>query len=160
VGRFVAPIALAHPAAAVQVAGNTVWVADPAGASLRRFDAATGRPIGPPVPTRGRPIALAVAGRALWVVDARRRALLRLDALTGRTAAPPVPLPGQPVAVAADAREVWVASAGRNVASRIDARKGRPIEEVGVARGPSSIALTPSAAWVISARGALTRIPR
>jgi hypothetical protein len=160
VGRAAAPIPLPHPAAAVQAAGDAVWVADPAGHALLRLDDATGRPLHRPVRTRGRPVAFAAAGDTLWVVDAQRHALLRLDARSGRSAGPPVPVAGNPVAVAADAREAWVVSAGRNVATRIDARTGRPIDEVGVSRAPMSIALTPRAAWVVSARGAVTRIPR
>jgi DNA-binding beta-propeller fold protein YncE len=112
------------------------------------------------VPVRGRPVALAAGGATLWVVDTQRKALLRLDARTGEASGPPVPVGGTPVAVAADGREAWVVSAGRNIVTRVDARTGRPVDEVGVARGPRSVALTTQAAWVVSTRGALTRIRR
>jgi hypothetical protein len=62
--------------------------------------------------------------------------------------------------VAIDRREAWVVSTGRNVATRLDARTGRPMDEVGVAARPTGVALTKEAAWVVSAHGAVTRIPR
>jgi hypothetical protein len=159
VGGVSAPIALPHPAAAVQATRRAVWVADAVGQALLRYDAATGALL-TRVSLRGRPTALANSGNRLWVANPSRHAVLELDARTGAVAGPPIPVAGTPTAVAADRREVWVVAAKRNVATRIDARTGRPEDEVGVAPGPKSVALTPDAAWVVSARGAVTRIPR
>jgi hypothetical protein len=153
-------VALPHAAADVQVARRTLWVADAAAGTVQRRDARSGLPLGPPVHVGRRPVALAVTRDAVWVVDAGRQALVRLDPRAGRRAGAPIPVAARPVAVAADERQVWVVSAGRNKVTRIDARSGRPVDEIGVPRGPSSIALTPSAAWVTSARGWLTRLPR
>jgi streptogramin lyase len=94
------------------------------------------------------------------VLDAARSVVVRLDPRTARPVGAPVPVPAQPVALAADEREVWVVSSARHVATRIDARTGRTIDEIGVGRSPSSVALTPRFAWVAGARGAVTRLPR
>ncbi|HEX3318942.1 MAG TPA: protein kinase [Solirubrobacteraceae bacterium] len=159
VGAATTPILLPHPAAAVAAAGRAVWVADPADEALLHIDGATGVLLGR-VHVRGRPTALAAAGRRLWVVDRQRSALLVLDARTGDVDGPPVPVAPTPRAVAADRREVWVVSAGRNVATRIDALTGRPMDEIGVPARPTGVALTQGAAWLVSAHGAVTRIPR
>ena len=159
-GLVARTVALPNPAADVQVARRTLWVADATAGTVQRRDARSGRPLAPPVRVGRRPVALAVAGGAVWVVDAGRSALVRLDRRTGQRVGAPIPVAGRPVSVAADDRQVWVVSQGRNIVTRVDARSGRPVDEVGVPRGASSIALTPSAAWVTSARGWLTRLPR
>jgi hypothetical protein len=154
-----AAIPLPHPSPAVAAAGPSVWVADPAGAAVLHIDGSTGVLLAR-VHVRGRPTALAVAGNRLWVVDRQREALLVLDARTGAVAGPPVPVARTPIAVAADPREAWVVSSGTTVATRIDARTGRPKDEVGIPPGAAGIALTKGAAWVVSAGGEVTRIPR
>jgi streptogramin lyase len=72
----------------------------------------------------------------------------------------PIPVPGEPSAVAADAREVWVARREDHAVTRVDARTGRTLSEVGTARRPVGVALSPDAAWVVGAEGDLTRVPR
>ena len=86
--------------------------------------------------------------------------MIRLDPTTGRPKGAPVPIPGKPSAVAADSREVWVTRSADDAVTQIDAKTGRPQNEVGTAANPVDVTLTRDAAWVVGARGEITRIPR
>jgi len=155
----VSSVPLLRPATAIAVAPNRVWVADRAGGTIlgldpRSLDAETKRrSVG------GHPVALAVTDAAVWVLSAGGE-LLRLDPNTGRVEGTPTPITGRPSAVAADDREVWVARAKEDAVTRIDARTGRPLDEVGTAERPISVALTRRAVWVAGSHGEVTRIPR
>ena len=156
----VTSVSLLRPATAIAVARKRVWVADSAhgtilGLSPTSLEAETERrSLG------GRPVALAATDAAVWVVFAGSNELVRLDPDTGRVDGTPVPIPGRPTAVAADNREVWVARAKDDAVTRIDARTGRPLDEIGTAEHPISVALTRDTVWVAGSRGELTRIPR
>jgi streptogramin lyase len=108
----------------------------------------------------GRPVALAATDAAVWVVLAGSDELVRLDPDTGRVEGTPVPIPGRPTAIAADNNEVWVAREKDDAVTRIDARTGRPLDEIGTAAHPISVALTRNTVWVAGSHGDLTRIPR
>jgi DNA-binding beta-propeller fold protein YncE len=156
----VASVSLLRPATAIAVAPKRVWVADSAhgtilGISPTTLDAETERRS-----MGGRPVALAATDAAVWVVLAGSGELVRLDPNTGRVEGTPVPIPGRPTAIAADNQEVWVARARDDAVTRIDARTGRPLDEIGTAEHPISIALTRNRVWVAGSHGELTRIPR
>jgi Protein kinase domain len=156
----VASVSLLRPATAIAVAPKRVWVADSAhgtilGLSPTTLDAETERRS-----MGGRPVALAATDAAVWVVLAGSDELVRLDPYTGRVEGTPVPIPGRPTAIAADNHEVWVARAKDDAVTRIDARTGRPLDEVGTAEYPISVALTRNTVWVAGSHGELTRIPR
>jgi len=156
----VASVSLLRPATAIAVARKRVWVADSAhgtilGLSPTSLEAETERrSVG------GRPVALAATDAAVWVVLAGSDEVVRLDPDTGRVEGTPVPIPGRPTAIAADNDEVWVAREKDDAVTRIDARTGRPLDEIGTAKHPISVALTRNTVWVVGSHGELTRIPR
>jgi Protein kinase domain len=156
----VASVSLLRPATAIAVAPQRVWVADRAhgtilGLNPTSLNAETERrSVG------GRPVALAATDAAVWVLLSGRDELVRLDPDTGRVEGTPVPIPGRPTALAADNREVWVAREKDDAVTRIDARTGRPLDEIGTAEHPISVALTRTTVWVAGSHGDLTRIPR
>jgi Protein kinase domain len=156
----VASVSLLRPATAIAAAPKRVWVADRAhgtilGLSPTSLEAETERrSVG------GRPVALAATDAAVWVVLAGSDELVRLDPDTGRVEGTPVPIPGRPTAIAADNNEVWVAREKDDAVTRIDARTGRPLDEIGTAKHPISVALTRNTVWVAGSHGELTRIPR
>ncbi len=145
---------------AVAIGRRLLWVALPGLGEVLALDATTGRPYGGVVRVGATPTALAVNTHSVWVADRTRGLVLRVDSSTHRLSGPPTPVAGAPVALAADDRDVWVARRAANSATRLDARTGQPRDEVGVARAPVAVTLTPVAAWFVGAYGALTRIAR
>ncbi len=145
---------------AVAIGRRLLWVALPGQGEVLALDATTGRPFGGVVRVGATPTALAVNTHSVWVADRTRGVVLRVDSKTHRLTGPPTPVSGAPVALAADDRDVWVARRVANSATRLDARTGQPRDEVGVARAPVGVTLTPVAAWFVGAYGQLTRIAR
>jgi len=145
---------------AVAIGRRLLWVALPSVGEVLALDVATGRPYGGVVRVGATPTALAVNTHSVWVADATRGLVVRVDSSTHRIAGPPTPVSGEPIALAADDRDVWVARRAANAATRLDAQTGQPFDDVGVARAPVAVTLTPVAAWIVGAYGALTRIAR
>lgn len=153
-------IPLLEPAIAIAVGAEAVWVAGAADGTVFGMDPETLETTTEKIRVGRRPVALAATANAIWVVLAGDGQLIRLDPRTGRPKGAPVPIPGKPSAVAADAREVWVTRSADDAVTQIDARTGRPQREVGTAARPVDVTLTRDVAWVVGARGEVTRIPR
>ena len=153
-------IPVLEPATAIAVGAEAVWVAGAADGTVFGIDPETLERTTEKIRVGRRPVALTATANAIWVVLAGDGQLIRLDPSTGRPKGAPVPIPGKPSAVAADAREVWVTRTADDAVTQIDARTGRPQNEVGTAARPVDITLTRDAAWVVGARGEVTRIPR
>jgi len=159
-GKGASRIPLSGPASALDASDGILWVADAKRGTVLAVEESTGAARGKRIEVGGRPVAISATPGGIWVALAGQDALVRLDPRSGRKSGPPVPLAGEPSAVAADARHVWVARREDDAVTKIDARSGRTLEEVGTAREPVSVALSPDAAWIVGARGDLTRVPR
>lgn len=137
--------------------GDTLWVTDGAGGTVRRVDRHTGSPVGTPLHVGGAPTAALVAFDALWVADAEG-AVLRIDtergAVTSRT---PVGRVATDLAATADA--VWVTSGFDGTVTALDPATGEvdgePVRTtVGLAAvnsgGPSALAVADGLLWVVN----------
>ena len=107
----------AQPSSLARTA-EAVWVATPATGSLLALDPASGRPLGPALPTGGSPSRLAAGEQSLWAVDSARAALLPVQRDPARVfGAIPVGSDATDAAVAGGA--VWVLSSIEGVVRAI-----------------------------------------
>ncbi len=140
---------------------GSIWVlgSDGGAGTVRRLDAATGRPLGRLIIVGGDPTAIAAGAGAVWVVR-NGSELVRIDASSGAVGAP-VALPGNDLSVTAGPRFVWVggvclpesrpaAACTRQAALRIDSATGAPDGWRALLPGarPSRVRLTGSTLWV------------
>lgn len=136
--------------AAVAVDGGVVWVADREGGVVRRLDARSGRPLGPPSPVGVHPGGIAVGAGGVWVTNAGSDTVTRLDPVTGDHAGT-IPVGKVPVGVAVGGGLVWVANSAEGTVSRIDPVTGVVVTTPRIGYGPTAITLAGGRAWVVAA---------
>jgi len=136
---------------------GSVWASDYDGATVRRFDAVTGKQLAAVrLPLGATPEGIAVAGGAAWVASHHGGALIRIDAQTNQVAATVVLVPpgrNGPQGVAAGLGSVWVGVASANAVFRIDpaANAIAAIIPLPTSIGPcGGIAVGAGAVWVTS----------
>ena len=145
----------AQPSSLARTA-EAVWVATPATGSLLALDPASGRPLGPALPTGGSPSRLAAGEQSLWAVDSARAALLPVQRDPARVfGAIPVGSDATDAAVAGGA--VWVLSSIEGVVRAIQPG-GRPVRELQV--GAGAVDLAAGGNWLVVAGAASGRLDR
>ena len=144
----------AQPSSLARTA-EAVWVATPATGSLLALDPASGRPLGPALPTGGSPSRLAAGEQSLWAVDSAHAALLPVQRDPARVfGAIPVGSDATDAAVAGGA--VWVLSSIEGVVRAI--QPGRPVRELQV--GAGAVDLAAGGDWLVVAGAASGRLDR
>jgi streptogramin lyase len=153
-----ARVVAAIPAASVTFDRAGGWVADDHTGTVRRFDPASGAPVGQPVHLGGRPISIASGFGHLWVADIAGSQVWELDPTTGKMDRPPIAVAQGPVSLAVGDGGVWVASLLAGTVSVIDPRTGS-LEASGALRdGAVRLAAGPDGVWVSGQTDSLTRV--
>ena len=140
-------------------AAGSVWVSDPANASLARIDTATNTIVGDG-DSGGCPGRVVAAERTVWVQDeCQVDTLFRLDPATGRLAgSTTVGTDTEGMALAGGS--LWVADGSRSGVAQLDAATGRLQRTVRVGPSPSEVVADGDSLWVLnSGDSTLSRIP-
>jgi hypothetical protein len=127
------------------------WLALPDRGAVQRV---TVEGPGPPVELSQFPFQIAVGEGAAWAMS--QNSVQRVDESGGNLDGPPMKLGGSGSAIAAGEGWVWVARNNREVV-RIQPPGGAP-ESAADVPGAFNIAVGESAAWVLGAKGTLTRL--
>lgn len=128
------------------------WLALPDRGAVQRV---TVEGPGAPIEVRGFPFQVAAGEGAAWAMS--QKSVERVDASPpGNLDGPPMSLEGNGSAIAAGDGWVWVTRGNREIV-RIRPPGGRP-EHVADIPGAFNVAVGESAAWVLGARGDLTRL--
>ena len=148
-----------EPVDEVAVGDGAVWAAT--GATVTRFDAATGRATATVVASTVAPpplVGLTAGPGAVWVAVLGEE-LLRLEPETARVVARLPVVPSAPVAIGAGA--VWVAcwgSDGRGRLARVDPASNRVVAFVELAGSGNAVGAGPGMVWVRGAGGPVWRV--
>jgi YVTN family beta-propeller protein len=104
------------------VDGDLIWVTDQEKNAVRRVNAATNKPSGPPIPVGRNPDGVAAEDGIIWVASLDAGTLTRLEASDDGsvTRTGTVGLPGEPEGVSLGKQLVWVTTGSRGTVARID----------------------------------------
>jgi hypothetical protein len=143
---------------AVAVGSGGAWVADNSGSRVIELDAASGRPIGRPIPVAAGPGAIAFGEGGVWVASGAGT-VTRIDPGIGKSQRAPDRI-DDPGGIAAGEGAVWVTSRAKDTVTRLDPSSLRPVgDPIPVGAQPSDVAVGAGAAWVANtADGTVTRI--
>jgi DNA-binding beta-propeller fold protein YncE len=134
------------------------WLVDDHDGTVRRFDTATGRPLGRALHVGGRPIAVTTGYGHVWVADISGSRVWEIDPATGRAVGAPIAVAQGPVSLIAGDGGVWVASLLAGTVSLIDPH-ARTVEAwATLPDGAVRLALGPDGVWVSGQTHTLTRI--
>jgi serine/threonine protein kinase len=161
-GKVLSPVTVGTPVVDAFATGRSVWFAGQSEGSLRRVDAASGKPVGDPVPVFDGPYRLAGAGTSLWTISSSVSRAAGIDDAAANPKPHAVGLPGSPYDVAVGEGSVWI------VAQAPGARQAGQLIEVDPAsarvrrtRASTStlVGLTTGhgAVWVLEQSGAVLR---
>lgn len=139
--------------------GTRIWVANFAGDTVSRIDAATGTVIGTPIPVGDQPGGIAYDGTHVWVANYWGNSVTRIDA-AGTVVGAPVPVGTNPIGVAYDGSTIWVANSGSDNVTRINPVTATAVNPpIAVGDVPYDIAHDGTMIWVTNlVGGALSRI--
>jgi serine/threonine protein kinase/DNA-binding beta-propeller fold protein YncE len=140
-GKVLAPVAIGTPTVDAFATGSTVWLASQANGTLLRVDAASGKPVGDPVPVFEGPYRLAGAGTSLWTISSSASEAAGIDAAAPNPKPRTVDLSSDPYDVAVGEGAVWI------LANTSGARSGGQL-----------IAIDPGSARVSGTRGSATKL--
>jgi DNA-binding beta-propeller fold protein YncE len=143
--------------ASLVVTRDGVWVAFPATGTVQALDPVSGRSLGPPLRTGGRPSRLTAGADSLWAVDSAGAAIIPIQRRPGR-AFDAIPVGADVTDAAVAGGAVWVLSAAEGVLRIVEPR-GQPVEDVPVGTDPVDVAA--AGRWVVVAAagsGTLARI--
>src|SRR5262249_40599276 len=143
------PTALSADPAGVWYAGERRSGGIVVGRIDPRFDVVATTAAQPFSPLRAGEPGIAAAGRALWLVSGGPAPLSRLDARTGALVRELDTRSCCPTSVASAGGAVWVADPFADTVTRIDGPG--LVRSIDVGHGPSALAATPGALWVVLA---------
>jgi serine/threonine-protein kinase len=134
-----------HPLG-VAFRGGAAWVADSAGDSVTRVDAATGATTSVRVGTA--PFDLGASSTAIWAANSGSDSVTRIDLASGR-ASPPFPVGHKPLFVTTDGSRVYVANSASDSVTVLDSTTGARVgSDIRVGNDPRGITGFGPVAWV------------
>jgi serine/threonine protein kinase len=161
-GKVLSPVAVGTPVVDAFATGGSVWFAGQSDGTLRRVDAASGKPVGDPVPVFDAPYRLAGGGTSLWTISSSVSRAAGIDDASPNPTPRPVRLPGSPYDVAFGEGAVWIVAqapgAGQGgqlievdpASARVRQTQTRPSTLVGLTTGHGAV-------WVLEQSGAVLR---
>jgi hypothetical protein len=161
-GEVLPPVPLGASAVDAFATGKSVWFAGRSDGTLRRVDAASGKPAGDPVRVFEGPYRLAGAGTSLWTISSSVARAAGIDAAAPHPTPRPVALPSSPYDVAVGEGSVWIVTqapgAGQGgqlikvdpASARVQRTQPRPSRLVGLTTGHRAV-------WVLEQSGAVLR---
>jgi hypothetical protein len=160
-GKVLSPVSIGAPTVDAFATANVVWFAAQDNGTLRRIDAASGKPLGDPVRFPS-PYRLAGAGGNLWMISS---SVSRAAGIDDRAAAPTprtVDLPNSPYDVAVGEGAVWVlaqAPGPRQGGSliAIDPGSARVRDQRSGTASLDGLATGHGSVWVLAESGAVLR---
>ena len=145
-GRVGVSVPVGQPPGAIAASGSTVWIAQPQGSSIERFDAKT-RQRTATIPVGNAPAALALDGDALWIADNAAGQIQEISVATNTTMRT-VAVGHDPSALAVGLGYVWVANQGDGTVTRVDPSGRVANHAIAVGSEPDSVAVGDAAVWV------------
>jgi DNA-binding SARP family transcriptional activator/DNA-binding beta-propeller fold protein YncE len=133
--------------AALAVAAQSLWAADPDGERVMRISPASGSVVDQ-IPAPGQPASLASGAASIWVASTLGGTIARIDANTDAVTQT-VHLGGDDIAaIAFGARALWAADTTQRAVVEIDPRTGSVSRTVRLDLSPTSVAAGAGAVWV------------
>jgi YVTN family beta-propeller protein len=142
--------------ASVALGRDALWVAPSLG-RLTRFDAATGRRMGPGIDLGSSPSVVAAGGGAVWTADNGAAVVSKVDPATGVVQA--IRVAEGPTDIALGGGAAWVTQELDDSVVRIDASTGTVRDRITVGRRPAGVTVGAGAVWVAnSGDGTVSRV--
>ena len=139
-------IPVGQPPGALAATANSVWVAEPQGASILRFDTKTQNRTAT-IPVGRAPIALVLYENDLWVADGSEGTLREISA-DKNTLMRTVTVGHDPSALAGGLGYIWVTNRGDGTVSRVDPSGRVAVRTIAVGSEPDGVAVGDDAIWV------------
>jgi hypothetical protein len=101
---------------------------------------------------------VAASEDGVWVVDQLGGVVLRIDPVSLRQVAPPITVTGSVDAIDVMGDYVWALDFGTGLLTRISILSDRPVGQVTVPAGATSLDVGLGAVWISHADGAITKV--